>query len=71
MLKTLYDRFAELYSDILPSNPTLASEHALAQEEELHEGNAKLTYRVVSTFDYILIRKLKIYAGCNKMCINH
>lgn len=52
MLKTLYDRFAELYSDILPSNPTLASEHALAQEEELHEGNAKLTYRVVS--DYVL-----------------
>ncbi|KAJ6485148.1 ribonuclease H-like domain-containing protein [Mycena vitilis] len=46
MLKTLYDHFVVLYEAILPSNPTLASEHALRQEEELYKKSNKHTYRV-------------------------
>ena len=34
MLKTLYDHFLELYSNIIKLNPTLPAEHALAQEQE-------------------------------------
>ncbi|TFK75814.1 hypothetical protein BDN72DRAFT_831251 [Pluteus cervinus] len=45
LLKTLYDHFAVLYSVILPTNPTLAAEHALRQEEEIYELSTKLTYR--------------------------
>lgn len=48
MLKTLYDHFVVLYNDILPSNPTLAAEHSLRQEEEIHRKSSKLTYRNVS-----------------------
>ncbi|KAL1731028.1 hypothetical protein EV714DRAFT_283738 [Schizophyllum commune] len=44
MLKVLYDRFRDLYSSILPSNPTLASEHALRQEEELYKSSSKAGY---------------------------
>lgn len=47
LLKTLYDHFAVLYSVILPTNPTLAAEHALRQEEEIYELSTKLTYRTV------------------------
>ncbi|GLB33907.1 putative EXOIII [Lyophyllum shimeji] len=45
MLKTLYDHFAVLYHAILPKNPTLASEHALKQEDEVYKKSSKLTYR--------------------------
>ena len=48
MLKVLYDRFRDLYSSILPSNPTLASEHALRQEEELYKSSSKAGYSMVS-----------------------
>ncbi|KAJ7498823.1 ribonuclease H-like domain-containing protein [Mycena latifolia] len=46
MLKTLYDHFTVLYEAILPTNPTLASEHALRQEEEVYKKSNKQTYRV-------------------------
>ena len=49
MLKTLYDHFVVLYSDILPQKPTIAAEHALKQEEELLKKSTKFTYRNVST----------------------
>ncbi|KAI6047403.1 ribonuclease H-like protein [Pisolithus marmoratus] len=45
MLKSLYDHFVVLYEAILPSNPILASEHALRQEEEIYNKSTKLTYR--------------------------
>ncbi|KAG6336843.1 hypothetical protein ID866_2239 [Astraeus odoratus] len=45
MLKSLYDHFAVLYEAILPSNPTLASEHALRQEDEIYKKSTKHTYR--------------------------
>ncbi|KAF9008987.1 hypothetical protein BDQ17DRAFT_1349315 [Cyathus striatus] len=45
MLKTLYDHFSVLYEAILPQNPTLASEHALRQEEEVYKKSTKFTYR--------------------------
>ncbi|KAG5639273.1 hypothetical protein H0H81_004934 [Sphagnurus paluster] len=45
MLKTLYEHFAVLYHEILPKNPTIASEHALKQEEEIYSKSSKLTYR--------------------------
>ncbi|EMD40752.1 hypothetical protein CERSUDRAFT_103131 [Gelatoporia subvermispora B] len=45
LLKSLYDHFVVLYEKILPTNPTLASEHALRQEEEVYKKSTKLTYR--------------------------
>ncbi|KAF9055430.1 ribonuclease H-like protein [Hymenopellis radicata] len=45
MLKTLYDHFVVLYNAILPTNPTLASEHALKQEEEIYQAASKQSYR--------------------------
>ncbi|KAF9247301.1 ribonuclease H-like protein [Melanogaster broomeanus] len=45
MLKSLYDHFVILYESILPTNPTLASEHSLRQEEEVYKKSTKLTYR--------------------------
>ncbi|EJD01091.1 uncharacterized protein FOMMEDRAFT_110616 [Fomitiporia mediterranea MF3/22] len=45
MLKTIYEHFAELYSDILGREPSLASGHALAQEDEVYQSSTKLTYR--------------------------
>ncbi|TBU32802.1 Rexo1 protein [Dichomitus squalens] len=45
MLKSLYDHFVVLYEKILPANPTLASEHALKQEQEVYAKSNKLTYR--------------------------
>ena len=47
MLKSLYDHFVVLYDNLLPSNPTLASEHALRQEDQVHKNSSKLTYRNV------------------------
>lgn len=48
MLKTLYDHFVILYKAILPDNPSLASEHALKQEEDVYKVSTKLTYRNAS-----------------------
>ncbi|KAI9063274.1 ribonuclease H-like protein [Trametes sanguinea] len=45
MVKSLYDHFVILYENILPTNPTLAAEHALKQEEEVYKKSSKLTYR--------------------------
>ncbi|KAI9001042.1 ribonuclease H-like protein [Trametes punicea] len=45
MLKSLYDHFVVLYEKILPTNPTLAAEHALKQEEEVYKKSTRLTYR--------------------------
>ncbi|KAG1806725.1 ribonuclease H-like protein [Suillus plorans] len=45
LLKSLYEHFVVLYETILPSNPTLASEHALRQEEQVYSKSTKLTYR--------------------------
>ncbi|KAF8076496.1 ribonuclease H-like domain-containing protein [Lyophyllum atratum] len=45
MLKTLYDHFVILYHSILPKSPTIASEHALKQEDEVYKKSSKLTYR--------------------------
>ncbi|TFK55937.1 hypothetical protein OE88DRAFT_1621054 [Heliocybe sulcata] len=45
MIKTLYEHFVVLYQNILPSNPTLAAQHALKQEEEVYRKSTKLTYR--------------------------
>ncbi|EIW82112.1 ribonuclease H-like protein [Coniophora puteana RWD-64-598 SS2] len=45
MLKSLYEHFKVLYASILHANPTLASEHALRQEEEVYRTSTKLTYR--------------------------
>ncbi|KAG6884946.1 hypothetical protein C0992_005585 [Termitomyces sp. T32_za158] len=47
MLKTLYDHFAVLYHSILPAHPTIASEHALRQEDDIYNSSSKLTYRNV------------------------
>jgi RNA exonuclease 1 len=48
MLKTLYDHFVVLYKVILPDNPSLASEHALKQEEDVYKLSTKFTYRNAS-----------------------
>ena len=47
MLNTLYEHFTVLYDAILLSHPTLASEHAFKQEEEVYKKSNKLTYRNV------------------------
>lgn len=57
MVKTLYEHFVTLYDPIHKANPTLASEHALRQEEELYKKTTKQTYRVVrlSGRPYLLV----------------
>ncbi|ETW83986.1 hypothetical protein HETIRDRAFT_472359 [Heterobasidion irregulare TC 32-1] len=45
MLKSLYDHFVVLYDAVLPQEPSLASEHALRQEEEIYNRASKSTYR--------------------------
>lgn len=47
MLKSIYDHFVVLYNAVLPQNPSLASEHALRQEQEIYERTTKSTYRNV------------------------
>lgn len=49
MVKNLYEHFTVLYNAILSSKPTLASEHALRQEEEVYKKSTKLTYKNVSS----------------------
>ena len=48
MLKTLYNHFVVLYEAILPDHPSLASEHALKQEEDVYKVSTKFTYRNAS-----------------------
>lgn len=45
MLKSLYDHFTVLYNAVLPQNPSLASEHALREEQAIYERTTKSTYR--------------------------
>ncbi|KAF9495402.1 hypothetical protein BDN71DRAFT_876921 [Pleurotus eryngii] len=45
MLKTIFDHYSVLYELILPAYPTLASEHALRQEEDVYKVSTKFTYR--------------------------
>ena len=47
MLRKLYEHFKELYANILELQPTLASEHAVLQEQEIYSGATKHTYRNV------------------------
>ena len=47
MLKSLYDHFVTLYNAVLPQDPSLASDHALRQEQEIYERTTKSTYRNV------------------------
>jgi RNA exonuclease 1 len=54
MLQTLYNHFAELYSDIAARHPKLAAEHSLAQEEELYTQSSQHSYRNVSSTDLYL-----------------
>ena len=57
MLKSLYDHFVVLYNAILPQNPSLASDHALRQEQEIYERTTKPTYRNV------ILSRLVLAAG--------
>ncbi|KAF9485266.1 hypothetical protein BDN70DRAFT_871273 [Pholiota conissans] len=45
MLQSLYNQFVILYEALLPSNPSLASDHALKQEHEIYGKSTRLTYR--------------------------
>ncbi|KAG8891886.1 RNA exonuclease 3, partial [Tulasnella sp. 417] len=45
MLGRIYAQFTTLYTPILPRKPTLASEHALAQELEIYNKTNSKTYR--------------------------
>ncbi|EIN10457.1 hypothetical protein PUNSTDRAFT_64972 [Punctularia strigosozonata HHB-11173 SS5] len=45
MLKNLYEHFVVLYEHISATNPTLAADHALQQEQEVYNKSTKLTYR--------------------------
>jgi len=56
MVKSLYDHFTVLYEAILPSHPTLASDHALKQEDEVYKIANKMTYRNVWWSDYSIDR---------------
>ena len=47
MVKSLWEHFKVLYQGIIEKNPTIAAEHALAQEEEVYKKATKLTYRNV------------------------
>lgn len=53
MIKNLFEHFVVLYEAILPLYPSLASEHALRQEEEVYKKATKLTYRNVCVRDDI------------------
>lgn len=48
MIKNIFDHFSVLYEALLPTNPHLAAEHTLRQEEEVYKKSTKFTYRNVS-----------------------
>jgi hypothetical protein len=54
MLNFLYDGFVFLYDAIIPQNRSLASEHALRQEQEIYERTTKSTYPNVILFRLVL-----------------
>lgn len=47
MLQQLFQHYCILYEDVLKSNPSVASEHALRHEEEVYHKSNKFTYRNV------------------------
>lgn len=47
MLQQLFQHYCILYEDILKSNPSLASEHALRHEDEVYHKANKFAYRNV------------------------
>lgn len=69
MLKTIFDHYSVLYELILPAYPTLASEHALRQEEEVYKVSTKFTYRNVGPPVTPLILDIHKYTpGCHHYC---
>lgn len=54
MLKSLYDHFVVLYNAVLPQDPSLASDHALRQEQEIYDRTTKATYRNVIHFHVLV-----------------
>lgn len=61
MVTLLYNNFLTLYDQVLAQQPSLASEHALRQENEIYSRSTKLTYRNVLHFPSICI-------SCNSQC---
>ncbi|EGO01872.1 hypothetical protein SERLA73DRAFT_177433 [Serpula lacrymans var. lacrymans S7.3] len=57
MVKSLYDHFVVLYDTILPTNPTIATEHALRQEEEVYKKSNKLAYRNAVISSIVTLKK--------------
>lgn len=55
MLKTIYDHFVILYQSISAVHPTLASEHALKQEQEVYSTSNKFTYRNVRNVSALIL----------------
>ncbi|VDB90083.1 unnamed protein product [Peniophora sp. CBMAI 1063] len=45
MVTLLYNNFLTLYDQVLAQQPSLASEHAIRQENEIYSRSSKLTYR--------------------------
>lgn len=69
MLKTIFDHYSVLYELILPAYPTIASEHALRQEEEVYKVSTKFTYRNVGPSLLLRILGNHNYAtGCHHYC---
>lgn len=67
MLKNLYDHFVVLYEAIRPLHPTLPSEHALRQEEEIYKKSTKLTYRNVCIDILSNYHLSLLYTGSNQL----
>ncbi|KAG8948087.1 RNA exonuclease 3 [Tulasnella sp. 424] len=57
MLGQLYTHFTTLYAQILPRKPSLASEHALAQEVEIYNRTNAKTYRNATINVLLAIKK--------------
>ena len=51
----LYNNFLTLYDQVLAQQPSLASEHAIRQENEIYTRSSKLTYRNVLHFPFTFI----------------
>ena len=55
MVTLLYNNFLTLYDHVLAQQPSLASEHAIRQENEIYTRSSKLTYRNVLHFPFTFI----------------
>ena len=55
MVTLLYNNFLTLYDQVLAQQPSLASEHAIRQENEIYTRSSKLTYRNVLHFPFVFI----------------